>query len=71
METLYTEIDVAKLFSLSVETLRQWRSRGKGPIFYKLGGAVRYRASDLETYLKSCQVNRNRRRAPGRPRLGT
>ena len=38
------------------DTLRQWRSKKKGPQYVKLGG-VRYRLSDIVEYeesLKSC-----------------
>ena len=44
---------VAKLLGLSSPTLRLWRTLGKGPQYVKLGGAVRYRISDLEAWLDS------------------
>ncbi len=36
---------------LAVSTLEKMRVYGDGPPFVKLGRAVRYRVSDLETYL--------------------
>ena len=39
----------------SVEKLAQWRHRGMGPAFTKIGRQVRYLGSDLNDYL-----NRNR-----------
>jgi predicted DNA-binding transcriptional regulator AlpA len=45
------EHEVSTMTDLSVLTLRRWRSQGKGPRFLKLGGAVRYRLSDVEAWL--------------------
>jgi hypothetical protein len=36
---------------LSPATLEAWRCRGGGPIFIKLGKAVRYRQNDLDEFL--------------------
>jgi len=38
---------------LAVSTLNKWRCLGGGPVFIKMGRAVRYRVEDLETYLSS------------------
>jgi predicted site-specific integrase-resolvase len=38
-------------------TLTKWRQRGRGPVYYKLNGAVRYRFEDLQSYLESCRVD--------------
>ena len=36
-------------------TLSQWRHKGEGPVFLKLGQRVLYRGSDLNAYLeKTC-----------------
>lgn len=43
--------DAADLLGVSPRTLEDWRWRGIGPPFYKLGRRiVRYRATDLETF---------------------
>lgn len=36
-------------------TWAQWRYLGKGPKYLKLGGHVRYRRSDVEAWLASCE----------------
>ena len=41
----------AAWLGLAKGTLQNWRYAGKGPRFVKLGGTVRYRASDLEDWL--------------------
>ena len=41
----------ADRLGITPETLRNWRWRGEGPPFLKLGRAVRYRLSDLSAWL--------------------
>lgn len=49
---LLDEKEVARLYALSTTTLRNWRAKGEGPRFIKLGKrAVRYRLADLETFI--------------------
>lgn len=49
---LLDEREAANALSLAVSTLRNWRSRGIGPKYIKLGArAVRYRRADLEKYV--------------------
>jgi len=49
---LLTAEEVAEQTSLSVETLAQWRSQGKGPPYVKISrNCVRYRQSDLDCWL--------------------
>jgi len=43
----------AEVLGLQKNTLEAWRSRGGGPPFVKLGRAVRYRQSDLETWIQT------------------
>lgn len=42
---------VAVLLALTTKTLEQWRWRGIGPRFLKLGRLVRYRRSDVDAWL--------------------
>ena len=44
----------AELIGVTAETLRNWRYRGDGPVFLKVGRRVRYRLSDIADYLDSC-----------------
>ncbi len=43
----------ATYLGLKRTTLEAWRCRGDGPKFAKLGRAVRYRQSDLDTWIES------------------
>lgn len=45
-------LDAAAYLGLSHHTLNQWRYQGRGPLFVRLGRAVRYRKSDLDAYLE-------------------
>ncbi|MFB6373679.1 MAG: helix-turn-helix transcriptional regulator [Bradymonadaceae bacterium] len=53
---LFDEQEVASLFGLKRDTLRNWRRQGRGPDYTKLGdgtGApVRYTLSSLESYVE-------------------
>lgn len=53
---LLNEHEAARFMNLSVNTLRAWRLQRRGPVFLKLGKAVRYRPEDLEDFLKDSMV---------------
>lgn len=44
------EVQVAQRWGMSRKTLQRWRAERKGPSFLKIGGAVRYRLCDVETF---------------------
>lgn len=41
----------AQMLGLSNRTLEDWRYKGDGPVFRKLGGSVRYAVADLQAFL--------------------
>jgi predicted site-specific integrase-resolvase len=47
---LLKEAAVPQALNVSVSTLRRWRSKGKGPLFHKLNGAVRYSQDDVKQF---------------------
>ena len=51
---LLSDVDLARYLGVSVATLRKWRIRRVGPKWLKLGSLVRYRLSDVHTYLNGC-----------------
>jgi predicted DNA-binding transcriptional regulator AlpA len=53
-QPLMNEHQAAALLGVAVKTLRNWRCRGDGPKFVKLGGGrmVRYRESDLSAFIE-------------------
>ena len=46
----------SEITGLAVKTLQQRRWLGKPPTYLKVGRLVRYRVSDLMSYLDSCTV---------------
>jgi hypothetical protein len=43
-------------------TLQKDRLSGRGPRYYKIGGAIRYRRSDIEAWLAACAREPRRER---------
>ena len=48
----YCTKQAARLLQVSHRTLEDWRLRGGGPRFSKIGRSVRYRRIDLEEFLR-------------------
>lgn len=48
--------DVARELEVSPATLRQWRSRGTGPAFLRLGRAIRYDPRDVKAFAAQQRV---------------
>ncbi len=57
-KTLIREVDAADYLGLSPKTLARWRWAGKGPVFHKLGSAVRYSVDELDSFVSSAAVAR-------------
>ena len=51
-EPLLTELDAARFLNTHPGTLRNWRSKGKGPPYVAVGHAVRYAPRDLRGYVE-------------------
>jgi len=53
-----TEEEASRYLSLSVHTLRQWRSRGEknGPPFLRIGSSIRYDVQSLDTWIEQFKV---------------
>ena len=53
---MLTTPEAARLLGLSAQTLADWRCRGIGPRFCKLGRAVRYSHRDLLAFAEASRV---------------
>jgi excisionase family DNA binding protein len=54
---LLTAEEVAELLSIRPQTLALWRSQKRyGLPYYKIGGMIRYKLSDIEKWLESRTV---------------
>jgi len=56
MDRTITEKEAATHLGLAVQTLRNWRSRRKGPPYLKISRAVRYKISDVEEFLEQHKI---------------
>jgi len=52
-ETLMDAPATAGFLGVAVPTLADWRTKGIGPTYIKVGRCVRYRLTDLESWLTS------------------
>ncbi len=50
-QRLLNEHEVADSCSISVLTLRKWRSQKRGPQYVKIGALVRYRPEDVDAWI--------------------
>ena len=48
---LLDEAQAARILRVSRRTLQNWRQRGGGPPYVKLGTVVRYRLADLRAHI--------------------
>lgn len=55
---LIREADAAEYLGLAPKTLARWRWSGKGPVFHKLGSAVRYSVPELDKFILGGAVER-------------
>ena len=52
---LMTVQQAAEYLGLAVSTLNKWRCLGGGPVFLKMGRAVRYRQKNLDSYIETAE----------------
>lgn len=56
-----TDVEAAKIMSLSVQTLRNWRCSRRGPSFTKCGRSVRYSQAAIEQFMNENKVETQER----------
>jgi predicted DNA-binding transcriptional regulator AlpA len=62
-DALLTEVQVGQLLGLSIRTLQAWRVRRAGPLFVQVGRAIRYRRSDLVSWIDANTIGSPTRQA--------
>ena len=55
-DRLLTEGEAAKFIAMSNKWLSNQRWMGLGPNYVRIGRCIRYRASELESFLSQCEV---------------
>ncbi len=56
LDAALNENQAAEFLGLSVRTLQAWRVRGGGPLYVKIGRAVRYQRRQLVEFQKAHTV---------------
>lgn len=56
-DALLTTSEAAQYVRLGKPTLERFRLTGGGPLYAKLGGAVRYRQADLDQWISNRLTN--------------
>ena len=56
IEHYMNDVEAAKFLRLSAQTLRNWRSQCRGPVYIKAGRAIRYAMDDLRAYMEQNRV---------------
>lgn len=51
-----TPVDLAQMWQVSLSTLANWRSTGRGPAFSRFGGLVRYHPDDVAAWAEDQQA---------------
>jgi hypothetical protein len=62
--TVLRPAEVAVRLGIPLPTLRTWRSRGKGPLFFRIGRGLATTEADLARWINE-QREAERRRAAG------
>lgn len=52
-----TRSEAARYLGVSRRSMDNWATQGRGPRFYRIGRAARYRLSDLEAWLEARVVH--------------
>ena len=65
MMNMFRTKEAAGYIGLEKSTLEAWRCRGGGPVFLKLGKAVRYRKEDLDSFVNSHARTNTSQRSEG------
>ena len=50
------DVEAAEFLRLSPQTLRNWRTQCRGPVYIKAGRAIRYALEDLRAFMDENRV---------------
>ena len=59
MNDFLTQNEAAEKLGITIQTLISWRKKGK-IAFYKIGGAVKFKQSDINKFLENGRVENER-----------
>lgn len=55
-DAMLTTAQAAEALGLKTQTMHEWRCRGVGPAFHRLGRAIRYSLADLADWLAASRI---------------
>jgi len=56
LEDMLTTRQLAEVLAVSSRTLDNWRSASRGPAYFRIEGAIRYRMSDVEAWIAGQRI---------------
>jgi len=59
-----TTAEAAKILGIAEATLNEWRIRGEGPAYTKMGRLVRYPDYEVERYIRERTIKTSYRKRP-------
>ena len=59
-----TTAEAAKILGIAEATLNEWRIRGEGPAYTKMGRLVRYPDDEVERYIRERTIKTSYRKRP-------
>lgn len=54
---MLNETGASLFLGVARQTMANWRSQRRGPVYHKLYRRVVYRLSDLEDFIQSCRID--------------
>lgn len=55
---LLTEVELAALYGVSLQTVRNWRWKNEGPRWVRVGGrSIRYKPADVQAFIGGDKAN--------------
>jgi len=54
---MLNETGASVFLGVARQTMANWRSQCRGPVYHKLSRRVVYRVSDLEDFIESCRID--------------
>ncbi|MBV9501044.1 MAG: helix-turn-helix domain-containing protein [Acidobacteriaceae bacterium] len=61
-----TTAEAAKMLGIAEATLNEWRVRGQGPAYTKMGRLVRYPEHEVQRYIRERTIETSHRKRPTR-----
>ena len=55
LEPLMSIDALSELLGVPIKTIKDWRTKGEGPVAYKIGNHVRYARADVYAWLEQCR----------------